>query len=392
MLDILTSLQYINGVSYLFNHLRPHRRNAGLTQQALAGRAGISRQAYASLESGRSGPSTEVALRLAQALGTTVEALFSLAEEPPGVVQADLVEATEADLRSGLAPWPRRARLARVGRRLLARPLTGPAAARYSLVDAEGVILSASRGGKRVTVQPFEEDETETPALVLLGCDPAAALLEPGLRRYGVKLAWAEEGSSQALAGLARGEAHVAGCHLKDEATGLYNVSWVRRLVPFACTLVTFAAWRQGLIVAAGNPKGIRGVEDLAAPDVAIVNREAGSGSRSLLDRQLQRLGIPPDTVAGYDQEAGGHLAVARAVSSGQADAGIGVQAAAAALGLGFVLLEEEIYDLVIPNHLINEPGVQALLDLLRRPGLRRRVETLGGYDVSSMGVPVPRA
>jgi molybdate-binding protein len=68
------------------------------------------------------------------------------------------------------------------------------------------------------------------------------------------------------------------------------------------------------------------------------------------------------------------------------------VQAAAAALGLGFVLLEEEIYDLVIPNHLINEPGVQALLDLLRRPGLRRRVETLGGYDVSGMGLPVSEA
>jgi molybdate-binding protein/DNA-binding XRE family transcriptional regulator len=358
----------------------------------LAGRAGISRQAYSSLESGRASPSTEVALRLARALGTTVEALFSLVEETPRVVEADLVGAPEGDQPSGLAHGPRRARLVRVGNRLLARPLAGPAAARYSLVDAEGVILSASPGGKQVTVQPFDEDEAELAALVLLGCDPAAALLEPGLGRYGVKLVWAEEGSCQALAGLARGEAHVAGCHLKDEATDVYNISWVRRLVPFACTLVTFAAWRQGLIVAAGNPKGIRGVEDLARPGVTIVNREAGSGSRSLLDRQLQRLGIPSATLAGYHQVTGGHLAVARAVSSGLADAGIGVQAAAGALGLGFVLLEEERYDLVIPNHLINEPGVQALLDLLRRPGLRRRVETLGGYDVSCMGAPVPGA
>jgi molybdate-binding protein/DNA-binding XRE family transcriptional regulator len=379
-------------VSYLRNHLKPHRRNAGLSQLALSGRAGISRQAYASLESGKSSPSTEVALRLARSLETTVEDLFSLAEERPGVVQADLVEAADPEQRSGLSPWPRRTRLARVGSRLLARPLTGPAAARHSLVDAEGVIVSASRGGKRVSVQPFDEEEAETPALVLLGCDPAAALLEPGLRRYGVKLVWAEEGSSQALAGLARGEAHVAGCHLKDEATGLYNVSWVRRLVPFACTLVTFAAWRQGLIVATGNPKGIQGVEDLSAPSVTIVNREAGSGSRSLLDRLLQRLGIPPGTLAGYDREAGGHLAVARAVSSGNADAGVGVQAAAAALGLGFVPIEEERYDLVIPNHLIDEPGVKALLDLLRRPALRRRVEALGGYDVSGMGLPVPGA
>ncbi len=385
-------MKYIVSVSYLSNNLKAYRRSVGLSQQVLAGRAGISRQAYANLESGKAGPSTEAALRLARALGATVEALFSLAEETPGVVQAELVGAPERDRPPRPAAGSRRARLVRVGSRLLARPLAGPAAARYSLVDAEGVILSTSRGGKRVNVQPFDEDEVEVPALVMLGCDPAAALLGPGLGRYGVNLVWAEEGSSQALAGLARGEAHVAGCHLKDEETGLYNISWVRRLVPFACTLVTFAAWRQGLIVAAGNPKGIRSVEDLARLDVTMVNRESGSGSRSLLDRQLQRLGIPSAMLTGYHQEAGGHLAVARAVSSGLVDAGIGVQAAAGALGLDFVLLEEERYDLVIPNHLINEPGVQALLDLLRRPGLRRRVETLGGYDVSSMGVPVPRA
>ena len=301
-------MKYIIGVSHLSNNLRTYRRSAGLSQQALAGRAGISRQAYASLESGRAGPSTEVALRLARALGTTVEALFSLVEEPPGLVQADLVGATEADRLSSPAAGPRRTRLVRVGSRLLARPLAGPAAARYSLVDAEGVIVSASQVGNQVTVQPFDGDEMEMPALVLLGCDPAAALLEPGLGRHGVKLMWAEEGSCQALAGLARGEAHVAGCHLKDEATGLFNVSWVRRLVPFACTMVTFAAWWQGLIVATGNPKGIRDVEDLSAPDVNIVKREAGSGSWSLLDRSLQRLGIPLDTLAEYDEEAGGRL------------------------------------------------------------------------------------
>ena len=82
-------------------------------------------------------------------------------------------------------------------------------------------------------------------------------------------------------------------------------------------------------------------------------------------------------------------MSVASTVASGQADAGVGVQAAATALGLGFVPLEEERYDLVIPNHFLNNNGVQVLLDLLRQPGLRRRVETLGGYDVSAMGLPV---
>ncbi len=383
----MTSLEYLVRVTGLNNRLKRHRRDAGLSQQGLATMAGISRQAYAALESGRATPSTEVALRLARALGAQVDSLFSLAEEPPRTTRADLVGAAEAEEAAG-SGWPRRARLLRVGRRLLARPVSG-AAARHSLVDAEGVILPLPGAGNQVAVQPFDEDEMETPALGLLGCDPAAALLEPGLRRYGVRLVWAEEGSSQALVGLSRGEAHVAGCHLKDEATGIYNIPWVRRLVPFACTLVTFAAWQQGLIVARENPKGIGGVGDLVDPSVTIVNREPGSGSRSLLDRLLREQGIPSSALAGYDQQAEGHLSVARAVATRLADAGVGVQAAASALGLGFVPLEEERYDLVIPNHLLDDPGVQALLDLLRRPGLRRRVEALGGYDVASMGSPV---
>ena len=137
-------------------------------------------------------------------------------------------------------------------------PVPCPArrAARDSLVDAEGVILDAPGTDNRAAVQPFDHDELEGPALSLLGCDPAVVLLGPALRRYGIKLVWAEEGSYQALTGLARGEAHVAGCHLRDESTGGYNFSWVSQWVPFPCTLVTFAAWQQGLIVAGGQSLG----------------------------------------------------------------------------------------------------------------------------------------
>ena len=371
----------------LNNHLKHHRLKAGLSQQGLASRARISRQAYAALESGRATPSTEVALRLGRALGARVDFLFSLAEEPPEVTQADLVGVSGSD-EAPSSGGPQRVRLLRVGSRLLARPVSGPTATRDSLVDAEGVIVPASRDGHQVTIQPFDDDELDTPAIGILGCDPAVALLEPGLRNYGVKLVWTEEGSYQALSGLARGETHVAGCHLKDEATGSFNLSWVRRVVPFACTLVSFAAWRQGLIVAPGNPLGIHGIGDLAAPGVTIVNRQPGSGSRSLLDRLIHEQGITPTALKGYNREVGGHMAVARAVAAGVADVGIAVQASASALGLGFVLLEEERYDLVIPNHLIDDPGVQTLLDLLRRPALHRRIEALGGYDTSHMGVP----
>ena len=370
----------------LRNNLKRFRQQAQLSQQKLAGLAGISRQAYAAAESGAATPSTEVALRLARALGTGVDGLFSLAEDSPPAVQAELVGAEETDEAIGRPTPSRRTRLVQVGHRLLARPLLGPVAARHSLVEADGLILSGPVEGNLVEVQPFDAGEVRRPTLVMLGCDPAAALVESELGRQGIRLVWAEEGSYQALAGLARGEAHVAGCHLKDEASEQYNLSWARRLIPFPCTLVTFAVWQQGLIVAPGNPKDICGVEDLATPEVTIVNRPAGSGSRSLLDRLLQQSGIPTTEVAGYGQEVGGHLAVASAVASGLVDAGVGVESAASTMGLGFVPLEEERYDLVIPNHFLNQPEVQILLDLLDRPALHRRVEALGGYDVSSMG------
>lgn len=369
----------------LQNHLKRARGKVGLTQGDLARRAGISRQAYSALESGNANPSTEVALRLAQALSEKVESLFYLLGQPSEIAEAELIGESTAVTSPGGPVL--RARLFRVGQRLLARPLTGPGNAHHAVVAAEGLIVSQARAG-RVAVRPFDQAEVDAPTLAMLGCDPAVGLLEAGLRSRGVALVAGEESSRQALLGLARGEAHVAGCHLLDDATGTYNNSWVQQLVPFPCTLVTFASWQQGLIIALGNPKQIQGVTSLANPGIRLVNRQAGSGSRALLDRALSGAGVPPEKVDGYGREEPGHLAVAAAVASGSADVGIGVKAAAVAMGLDFLLLEEERYDLVIPDHFLDEGPVQVLLDLLRSTALHRRVESLGGYDVSSMGIP----
>ena len=141
-------------------------------------------------------------------------------------------------------------------------------------------------------------------------------------------------------------------------------------------------------MVTPGNPKSISGIGSLGRPGVSLVNRQAGSGSRALLDRELDRLGVPADAVTGYQREEWGHLAVAAAVAYGGADVGVGVKAAAVALGLDFIPLEDERYDLVIPDHMLNEMPVQALLDILRQDPVRRRVESLGGYDTSQMGLP----
>lgn len=369
----------------LQNNLKRARGKSGHTQGGLARLAGISRQAYSALESGNANPSTEVALRLAQALSERVESLFYLPGQPSEITEAELI----GDFPAGPLPngTVQRARLFRVGKRLLARPLAGPDNAHHAVVPAEGLIVSQEAAG-RVAVRPFDGEEVGSPTLAMLGCDPAVGLLEAGLRLRGVALVAGEKGSRQALLSLARSEAHVAGCHLLDDATGTYNSSWVQQLVPFPCTLVTFASWQQGLIIAFGNPKQIQGVADLANPGIRLVNRQAGSGSRALLDRALTKAGVPAEKVDGYGREELGHLSVAAAVASGTADAGIGVKAAAIAMGLDFLPLEEERYDLVIPDHFLDEGPVQVLLDLLRSHPLQRRVESLGGYDVSHMGIP----
>jgi putative molybdopterin biosynthesis protein len=163
----------------------------------------------------------------------------------------------------------------------------------------------------------------------------------------------------------------------------------LRDALPFPCTVVGFAVWEQGIMLAPGNPLGVGAVEDLARPELRLLNREEGSGSRAVLDRALARAGVEESAIPGYrGTAAAGHWAVAQGVAAGSADAGVGIRAAARAFGLAWVPLEEERYDLVIPDALLGDPAVEALLDLLRFPALQAQVESLGGYDIAPMGLP----
>jgi len=357
--------------------LRVKRRSRGLSQQALAGIAGISRQSYSAIEAGRSVPSTEVALRLARGLETLVEDLFRLPDELPEAVTVE-----------GLGTGPFQegpVRLVRIGGRSLALPLRGSQAPSPEPADGVGTALP----GGTVRVERFR-DRPPAPDLVVMGCDPAFELVARALkRRAGIEVIRPRCGSRSALEGLSRGHAHVAGVHLLDAQTGLYNEDWVRRLVPFPCTRVTFARWEQCLVLGQGNPHSVEGIQDLAQPGIRFVNREPGSGSRALADRHIESEGILPHVIQGYaDTRARGHFAVAEAVAAGLADAGVAVRAAALAYGLTGIRLAEEMYELVIPNHFLEHPPVHELLNLLRTPGLRNQVEVLGGYDGEGMGIP----
>jgi len=200
-------------------------------------------------------------------------------------------------------------------------------------------------------------------------------------------LASTNAGSLAGLLALKRGEAHMAGSHLLDEETGEYNLPHVRRLLPDEKVVVlTLVHREQGPILPTGNPKGITSLADLTRQDVVFVNRQKGAGTRMLLDYKVKKLGVDPADIAGYDREEYTHLAVAAAVKAGVADVGLGILGAARALGLDFVPLLKERYDLIIPEVHYGSRLLGPLLDLVRSEAFKTEVAGLGGYDTSETG------
>jgi putative molybdopterin biosynthesis protein len=180
---------------------------------------------------------------------------------------------------------------------------------------------------------------------------------------------------------------HVAGTHLRDPLTGEYNVPLVTTLFGKGkIRIVTFAEWEQGLVVRRGNPKRIRSVADLAEKRVAIVNREKGSGARELLDSRMRAAGILPRNVRGYDRVVPSHLAAALTVTNSQADCCVATVSAAKCLGLDFIPLSTERFDLIVASSEMDTSGIRALFDALSRANLRHRLAMVAGYDVRHTG------
>jgi putative molybdopterin biosynthesis protein len=144
-------------------------------------------------------------------------------------------------------------------------------------------------------------------------------------------------------------------------------------------------------MVAPENPKGIQGIRDLARPDVMFVNRQAGSGTRILLDYELEKAGISAEQVAGYRNEEYTHMNVAVAVASASADTGLGIDASAKALGLDFIPVTRERYDLVIPTAFLNDPRIELLLEIVRSEDFKSKVLEMGGYEVEETGKVLAR-
>jgi molybdate-binding protein len=255
----------------------------------------------------------------------------------------------------------------------------------YFLPEADGIVTDRTR------VAVFPSDGNEKKRIVLAGCDPATSLLAAMVERGTVvEVIHAPASSELALRWLKEGKVHIAGSHLEDPKTAEFNVPFIlREFGKEDIGVVTFAEWEEGFVVARGNPRSIRTVADLARKDVTFINRQSGSGSRLLLDKLLREAGVASSSVQGYSRVAAGHLAAAYAVVAGDAGCCLATRSAARAFDLGFVPLRSERYDFVFRTGALETPAVQTFMDVLQRSALRRRLETLAGYDTTRTGTRI---
>ena len=200
----------------------------------------------------------------------------------------------------------------------------------------------------------------------------------------GIDLLIQPVGSLDGLATLRLGFCHLAGTHLLD-VSGVYNVPYIRQLFPEGLvSLMTLAHRQQGLMFAPGNPKGIHSLQDISRQDISFIIRNRGSGTRVWVDTQLQGLGIPVKTIHAYPREVSTHSEAAGIIERGQADATIGLQAAAVAHHLEFIPLFTERYDLAIPAGQLER--LAPLLEYIQSAAFRTEVGSLAGYDSTHSG------
>jgi len=288
-----------------------------------------------------------------------------------------------------------RVNIGKVGEKTVATPLPRAAGSITTLTRAEGIIripaLSEGlRQGEAVEAELLVSESEIMNTVVVIGShDNTIDILADEVRRMGhnIRISSGNVGSLGGLTALRKGTCHAAGSHLLDTETGEYNVSYIKRYLKGLKVSVFHLVLReQGLIVAKDNPKKIRSIEDLTREDVAFVNRQAGSGTRVLFDYKLKQSRIEPGAIRGYDHEEFTHMAVAVDVLSGAADCGVGIYAAAKALNLSFIPLEQEQYDLIFPSFVLEQRQIQLVLETIRSQAFKDRVVELGGYDPAKSG------
>lgn len=292
-----------------------------------------------------------------------------------------------------------RVRMGYVGDRLMASPLNRGAGVVTSFMKADGILRvpqgrEGYEAGTEVEIRLLSPLEKLKNTLVVIGSH------DPLLDEVGNLLHMADQnlymssshvGSMGGIMAVRRGEAHAAGCHLLDTETGRYNVSFLRKYFPRGgVKLVRCVGRNQGLMVAAGNPLGIRAFADIARPGLRYVNRQKGSGTRILADYLCKENGLVPESIYGYDREELTHTSVAAQIAGGSADAGMGIYSAAKLYGLDFLPICIEEYDLLIPDDAYDTPLIRRLLEVLKSDAFRTKLMDMGGYTLDRPGEIIP--
>lgn len=357
------------------SNVKQFRLKKGWSQQELAEKTDVRRQAIYDIESGRYLPNTAIALRLARLFNCRVEDLF--VEQTPEEIQPVHILDGDSEPSTRLA-------LGRVRDRLIGLPLQGSESVPFGLRAADG-LLTPDKKSARMLAPSDRLDKT----VILMGCDPAFEILGDHVSRMApdarVRCRFAS--SHRALNCLAEGVTHVAGTHLHNTGNAESNVEVAsRKLTGVRGTVLGFSMLEEGLMVAKSNPLGIRSVADLAQPMVRFVNRDPGAALRVLLDDQLRRAGIEGSAINGYQNEVASHREGGYRIACNVADAALGLRAIAEVFGLGFVPITAARCDLVIPYDLLGHPTVKVLLDVLQSAGLRNEIDAIPGYGSSVMG------
>ncbi|MCC5984870.1 MAG: helix-turn-helix transcriptional regulator [Rhodobacteraceae bacterium] len=264
----------------------------------------------------------------------------------------------------------------------------------YEMVARQTIPFSRATGKllfPRRLVDAWLEAQTELPGTGIAPAPPIYAgsndpLLEWALRQSGSGLAVLARGSSQGLEDLAAGRAVLAGLHLLDPESGEWNRAAARAHLPGSRhVLIHWARRTQGLITAPGNPLGITGLKDACARGLRFATRAGGAGSSRLLEVLLTRAGLTQDDLESLERPAETHADLATLIETGEADLGLGLQAAAGHLGF-LPLVTNESFDLAMTRRDYFEPPIQTLLAFARTDSFARRAEHLGGYDLTDLG------
>ncbi|MCX7828274.1 MAG: molybdopterin-binding protein [Thermanaerothrix sp.] len=285
----------------------------------------------------------------------------------------------------GMEEWVK-AKVVKIGEQVSLWPLGGGSSSLLSLGEADGLAYVPANSvelnrGDKIRFYPLVTVDLTRRCLLQGSDDPALQMLAALAKKKGGEVVIKRTGSMGGILALARGEAHAATCHVLDPDTGIYNNTVINRLDPEGLWFRQVLFYReQGFILARGNPKGVRGVADLTRDDIRIVNRQPGAGTRILLDHLLDKEGILADEVKGYHDLCTSHVDAAARVLTGIADVALGVKSAADALGLDFIPIVEEPYELVYHSAYSEHPAIRALMEGTGDPYWRLRVEKMGGY------------